>query len=86
MNAWAKDLDTEKAGITLLGDADGSFTEALDVAFDATKLLGNKRSKRYAIRTKDGKVEKVAVEPDNTGVTGEYFFLLNTNALRLEGC
>lgn len=70
-NAWAKSLETEKAGITILGDADGKFVEALDVAFDATPILGNKRAKRFAIRTKDGKVEKVAVEPDNTGISGE---------------
>ena len=70
MNAWAKDLGAEAAGITLLGDATGAFSNEWDVAFDATPLLGSKRSKRYAIRTQDGKVTQVAVEPDNTGITG----------------
>ena len=78
-NAWAKTLETEKAGITILGDADGTFVGKLDVAFDATPVLGNKRSKRFAIRTEDGKVTKVAVEPDNTGVTSKYR-LLPSNA------
>ncbi|KPI36876.1 Peroxiredoxin-5, mitochondrial, partial [Cyphellophora attinorum] len=68
-NAWAKSLGLEGTGITILGDADGKFVEELDVAFDATAILGNKRSKRFAIRTQDGVVKKVAVEPDNTGVT-----------------
>jgi peroxiredoxin 5 len=74
MNAWSKTLGTADAGITLLGDATGAFTEALDVQFDATPVLGNKRSKRCAIQTQDGKVTKVAIEPDNTGVTGTFKF------------
>lgn len=68
MKAWQKQLEA-KDKIRFLGDATGAFTEAWDVAFDATPLLGNKRSKRYAIQTKDGKVTSVAVEPDNTGIT-----------------
>jgi 2-Cys peroxiredoxin 5 len=68
MKAWQKQLEAQ-GKIRFLGDATGAFTEAWDVAFDATGLLGNKRSKRYAIQTQDGKVTSVAVEPDNTGIT-----------------
>lgn len=70
MKAWHKSIDADKAsGIRFLGDSKGEFTKALDVEFDASPLLGTKRSKRYAIATEDGKVVKVAVEPDNIGLT-----------------
>lgn len=70
MKAWAKSLDSDKtSGIRFLGDADGKFSAAWDVDFDATAMLGNRRSKRYAIATQDGKVSKIAIEPDNTGIT-----------------
>jgi 2-Cys peroxiredoxin 5 len=68
MNAWGKSLDAEKSsGIRFLGDADGSFTRAWDLEFPAAPMLGTNRSKRYAITTKDGKVVKVSIEPDNIG-------------------
>jgi 2-Cys peroxiredoxin 5 len=68
MNAWGKSLDADKSsGIRFLGDADGSFTRAWDLEFPAAPMLGTNRSKRYAIVTKDGKVVKVSIEPDNIG-------------------
>ena len=73
MKAWAKTLDDSKAsGIRFLADAGGEFTKAWDVEFDASPLLGNKRSKRYAVVTEDGKVKSVHIEPDNTGVDGKF--------------
>lgn len=52
-----------------MADAGGEFTNALDLGFDATALLGNVRSKRYALVVEGGKVKSVHVEPDNTGVS-----------------
>lgn len=72
MKAWQKQLGGEEAGVRFLGDADGSFTKAWDVQFDATAMLGNPRSKRFAAVTENGKVTNVFVEPDNTGITGEF--------------
>lgn len=69
MKAWQKQLDAKSKNIRFLGDATGAFTKAWDVAFDATPLLGNERSKRYAVQTEDGKVTSVAIEPDNTGIS-----------------
>lgn len=70
MKAWHKSIDPDKSsGIRFLGDSKGEFVRALDVDFDATPLLGTKRSKRFAIATEDGKVVKVAIEPDNIGLT-----------------
>jgi 2-Cys peroxiredoxin 5 len=70
MKAWGKSLDESKSsGIRFLADPAGEFTRAWDVEFDAAALLGNNRSKRYAVTTQDGKVSKIAIEPDNVGVT-----------------
>ena len=67
MKAWAKSLDADKSsGIRFLGDPAGNFTRALDVEFEAAAILGNNRSKRYALLTDNGKVTKVAIEPDNS--------------------
>ena len=77
MKAWAKSLDeSKKSGIRFLADPSGEFTRAWDVEFDAAKILGNNRSKRYAVITEDGKVVKASVEPDNTGVTSEFHHFL----------
>jgi len=57
--------------IRFLADPDCKFTKALDLDFDATPVLGNHRSKRYALVIEDGKVKEAHVEPDNTGMSGE---------------
>jgi len=58
-----------------LGDPQGKFTEALDLGFDATAIFGNVRSKRYVLEIEDGKVKAAHVEPDNTGVDGESYYM-----------
>ena len=60
--------------IRFLGDPLAEFTNALDLAFDATAIFGQPRSKRYAIVVEDGKVKEAYVEPDNTGVNGTISF------------
>lgn len=70
MNAWQESLDPGKAsGVRFLADPEGKFVNELDLLFDATGLLGNKRAQRFAIVVKDGKVAKFDVEPDPTQVT-----------------
>lgn len=66
-DAWAKATGADKAGIEVLADADGSFTKAIGMNFDAAAagLLG--RSKRYAMLVKDGVVEVFNLE-ENAGV------------------
>ena len=72
MKAWAENLDADKSsGIHFLADPAGDFTRALDMEFDSTKIMGNKRSKRYAIVTEDGKIKSAHPEPENTPTTGE---------------
>ncbi|KAI1344411.1 AhpC/TSA family protein [Xylariaceae sp. FL0016] len=68
MKAWADQLDpTNESGIRFIADPTGDFTKALDLGFDAPAIFGGMRAKRYALVIKDGKVESVHVEPDNTG-------------------
>lgn len=82
MKAWAKSLDSNKSsGIRFLGDPAGNFTRALDVEFDSAALLGNNRSKRYALLTEDGKVTKVAIEPDNSKFSHPWTSFVHRNML-----
>lgn len=52
-----------------MADAAGEFSEAWDLLFDAAAFLGNKRAKRFAITTEDGKVTGVHIETDPGKVT-----------------
>ncbi|MDW3182829.1 MULTISPECIES: peroxiredoxin [unclassified Roseobacter] len=56
MKSWGEATGAAAAGITMLGDADSSFTKAIGMDFDAPPagLMG--RSKRYAMLVDDGKV------------------------------
>lgn len=73
MKAWGASLDAEKSSkIRFLGDPSGAFTRALDTEFDSVKIFGQNRSKRYVVTVEDGKVKEVFIEPDNTGVNGEF--------------
>ena len=62
---------TNRAKIRFLGDPQAEFTNAMDLAFDATAIFGQPRSKRYALLIENGKVKETHVEPDNTGVDGK---------------
>lgn len=66
--------------IHFLADATGAFTNALDLGFDATAILGNIRSKRYALIVDNGKITSIHVEPDNTGVNGKERFKSTVNS------
>lgn len=71
MKAWGETLLARNLGtnqVRFLADSRGEFSEQLDVLFDATKVFGNKRSKRYVLLADDGKVTQAFVEPDNTSV------------------
>ena len=74
MKAWGETLDPQqKSGMRFLADPAAELTNSLDLAFDATAIFGQPRSKRYALLVENGKVKEVHVEPDNTGVDGEYY-------------
>lgn len=54
LQAWGEATGATAAGITLLGDADGSFTKALKMGFTAAHLGLIGRSNRYALMLEDG--------------------------------
>jgi cytochrome c peroxidase len=62
MKAWGEATGATAAGITMLADAEGAFTRALGLNFDAPAagLIG--RSRRYALVAADGVVEVLNVE------------------------
>lgn len=67
--AWSDKVIPEgTSGIEVLADTDGSFTKELGLLFDASKILGNSRSTRYALLVEDGKIKEAFVEPDKTSV------------------
>ncbi|XP_054612036.1 peroxiredoxin-5, mitochondrial [Dunckerocampus dactyliophorus] len=71
MAAWGKQHGAD-GKIRMLADPTGAFTKAVDLLLDSDQIvqvLGNKRSKRYAMVVDDGVVKKINVEPDGTGLT-----------------
>ena len=62
MKAWGEATGATAAGITMLGDADGSFTKALGLDFSAPPAGFFGRSKRYALYAVDGVVKLLHLE------------------------
>ena len=58
--------------IRFLADPSGTFTKSLELSFLNENIFGHERSKRYALVIENGKVKKMFVEPDATGVDGEF--------------
>ena len=58
MKAWGEATGATAAGITMLGDADSSFTKAIGMAFDAPASGFFARSRRYALLAENGTVTR----------------------------
>lgn len=58
MKAWGEATGATAAGITMLGDADASFTKAIGQTFDVPHLGFFARSKRYSLLAEDGVVTR----------------------------
>lgn len=73
LKAWGESTGATKAGISLVGDADGSFTKGLGMDFTAPHLGLVGRSNRYALVIEDGVITRANI--DEPGVcnisTGE---------------
>ena len=67
MNAWGEATGATAAGITMLGDADASFTKAIGLDFDIPAIGLLARSKRYALLADDGVVSVLNLE-ENAGI------------------
>lgn len=61
MDAWAKSQDVP-AGVQMLADGNGAFTQALGLELDATAFGMGVRAKRFALYAEDGVVKQLHVE------------------------
>lgn len=62
MKAWGESTGAAAAGITMLADADATFTKAIGLAFTAPPVGLFDRSKRYALYAEDGVVKVLHLE------------------------
>ncbi|KIS68607.1 uncharacterized protein UMAG_03177 [Mycosarcoma maydis] len=70
VKAWKEKLGADTAPtVHFLADDTGAFTQAVGQDFDASGLLGNHRSKRYAFVVEGGVVRKAFVEDNAPDVT-----------------
>ena len=72
MAAWGESAGA-KGKVRMLADTCAEFTKAVEMDLDATKFLGNVRSKRYTLVIENGVVKEVMMEPDGTGLTCSLF-------------
>lgn len=72
MGAWATDTGADAAGLTFLSDADGAFTKAMGMNFDAPPAGLFGRSKRYAMLVDNGIITALEVEesPGQCSISG----------------
>jgi peroxiredoxin len=62
MDAWGKSAGAANK-VRMLADGNGEFTRAVGLELDASGFGMGKRSQRYGMVVKDGKVEQLLVEP-----------------------
>ncbi len=67
MQSWAKELEADTAGISMLSDGDGSYTAEIGFDFSALPVGLIGRSKRYSMIVEDGVVTALN-EEKNPGV------------------
>lgn len=72
MKAWGEATGATAAGITMLGDADASFTKAVGMNFSAPAVGFADRSRRYALYAEDGVVKVLHAEesPGTCDISG----------------
>lgn len=62
--AWSEQSGAGDAGISILADADASFTKAMGMDFSAPPVGLIDRSKRYALIARDGVIKGFEAESD----------------------
>ncbi|CAK4031891.1 Redoxin [Lecanosticta acicola] len=67
--AWKEKLGIQHPLVHFLADDNGHFTDKAGLSFDASGLLGNHRSQRYAAIVDDGVVKHIFVEDEAPSVT-----------------
>lgn len=62
LDAWDKATGASESGVTVLGDADGTFTRSIGMEFSAPAAGLHGRSSRYSMLVEDGRVSILNVE------------------------
>lgn len=62
MDTWAEQTGAKAAGITMLPDSEGKFTQAIEMEFDAPQLGLINRSNRYAMLVENGVVTALQID------------------------
>ena len=65
MNEWKE--DQKVSNITFLPDGNGEFTDKMGLLVDKDDLGFGKRSWRYSMLVRDGRIEKMFIEPEVPG-------------------
>lgn len=65
MEEWGRDQEAQN--VFLLPDGNGKFTEQMGLLVDKSDLNFGKRSWRYSMLVRDKLIEKMFIEPDETG-------------------
>jgi glutaredoxin-like protein len=65
MEEWGRDQEADN--IVLLPDGNGEFTAGMGMLVDKSDLNFGKRSWRYSMLVRDGKIEKIFSEPKEPG-------------------
>ena len=71
LDAWEKSQNAT-GKVRILADPCGDLTKAMDLQLDndhLAEVLGPVRCRRFSMLVEDGKVTKINIEPDGTGVT-----------------
>jgi len=68
MEAWGK-AHSADGKVRMMADTNAELTKALGLDLDLTAVLGGIRSKRFSMVVDDGKISKLNVEPDGTGLS-----------------
>jgi 2-Cys peroxiredoxin 5 len=68
MEAWGINQNAD-GKVRMLADTTGALTKALELDLDLSAVLGSVRSKRFSMLVEDGKISKLNIEPDGTGLT-----------------
>jgi len=72
VSEWGKVTGADEAGITLMADADSSYSRSIGLVFDAPPVGLYARPTRHAMIVKDGAVEVLQIEdsPGTCDMTG----------------
>lgn len=65
MEEWGKNQEADQ--VMLLPDGNGAFTEAMGLMVDKSDLNFGNRSWRYSMLVRDGRIEKMFLEPPEPG-------------------